>query len=268
MNNKMLSSYEPMDLILTDEESGILAAMCLYCSKQFVTGDEITAYPIGPLKEEDAYRKVRGEEHNVTNYCLHKKCALLWAGFPLPEPVTDMRLDQIMIKQNVEKWESYITQSEGPREIMIDIGCYDGQYIRAAFFSGFKRVVGIDINPDFFRTIIDWKEQYYPNRHLTLMNTRINTPRSFIRVLRFFGKTIDFLKVDIEGNEYTAMVEAIDQWSPHVRYMNVEMHELHPIRPEHGVITPPALEEVFRKNNWKRLGDRDVIDSTWVNEGR
>ncbi len=258
-----------MDLILTDEESGILGAMCLYCSKRFKTGDEVTAYPIGPLTEEDAYKKERGEEHKVTNYCLHKKCALIWAGFPLPEPVTDMRLDQIMIKQNVEKWESYIAQSEGPRETMVDMGCYDGQYIRAAFFSGFKRVVGIDINPDFFRTIIDWKEQYYPNRELTLMCTRIDTTYSFVRALSFLGANlpVDFLKIDIEGNEYTSMADGMERWSPHVRYMNVEMHELHPIRPEHGIIDPPALEEIFRKNNWRRLGDKPTVDSTWVNEG-
>jgi len=265
MNDKTLSNYDPVDMVI-EFGSSILGAMCLYCSVQFKPGDEITAYPIGPLLEEDAHKRAKGEEHKVTNYCLHKGCALVWAGFPLPEPVVDMRLDQIMIPQNVGKWESYIAQSEEPRETMIDMGCYDGQFIRAAFHSGFKQVVGIDVNPDFFRSISDWKEQYYPNRHLTLMCTRIDTPYSFVRALRFFGKDVDFLKVDIEGNEYTSIVEGIERWSPRVRYMNVEMHELHPIRPAHGIITPLALEGILEKNNWRRLGNRPTTDSTWKYE--
>lgn len=263
MNERMLGDYEPIDLTI-EEESNILGAMCLYCTKAIKVGDLVTAYPIGPLTDEDAYKKARGEEHKVSNYCLHQECALIWQGFPLPEPVHDMTLDRIMIPQNVDKWNSYMEQSTGAqRETMIDIGCHDGQYLRAALFSGFARVIGVDINPDFFTSIKAWKEQYYPNRHLTLMNTRIDTPISLFRVLRFFGCQVDFLKIDIEGNEYTALGERMSEWSRNVSYMNVEMHEYHPIRPTHGIVTPKALEAELCANGWKRLGDKPTTDSTW-----
>jgi len=262
LSYKRHNYYEPIDLTV-DEESDILGAMCLYCTHPIVIGDTITAYPLGPLTDEDVFKKEKGEPYKVSNYCLHQTCALIWQGFPLPEPVTDMSLDRIMIPSNVEKWESYMEQSTGPRKTMIDIGCHDGQYIRAAFFEGFESVLGVDIGPDFFNSIKDWKAQYYPNRHLTLINTRIVSPLSLFRVLRFFGCQIDFLKMDIEGNEYTCLGERMGEWSPRVSYMNVELHEHHPMRPEHGIHTPDAMEAHLQVNGWRRLGDRPVIDSTW-----
>lgn len=245
--------YKPIELTITEGHE-LDRGYCIYCTKPIVAGHEVTAFPIGPTDEDNAKKKVKGEKYEFNIFALHRECALNWAGFPLPEPRHDLKLENIMIEQNVKKWRSFLDHSDGPRKTIVDIGCADGQYIRAALYAGFEQVLGIDMNPDFFRSIIDWKCQYFPNRHLSLVCTRIDTPLSFLRSVLFFGAktSVDLLKVDIEGNEYTSLVGShMATWGPCVRYLQVETHEHHPLRPWHRVNTPDDFEKYLISSGWE-----------------